>query len=309
MPSIYLLSVFAAIGLAVAMAYLLLSTACAGVLLLERARRAATSGLRHAAGHFLAREMESIERRLRRHAIAVLLFGACFGVLAALGRDDLPALPSWGPPVIALLLAAIGAFAAAKGIALLRYLSRLRKLFEASQRVAQRLEEVQRRGHRVFHSVPVGNRIVDHVIVGATGVFAVQLVVPASAGASTVSMARGSLHFGPAHGTFSLQPAVEAFARLAKELGQAVGHPVRVVPMLIVTCGRVESRDDDRYLLTNEQNCVTLVGWKDPAAYLMEDEISRICDWLSVRCQPSRRWYRRLPRVALHACLIRPGLL
>ena len=309
MPSIYPLSVFAAIGLGVAMAYLLLSTVCAGVLLLVRARRAATSGLRHAAGYFLAREMESIERRLRRHLTAVLLFGACFGVPAALGGTDLPALPSWGPTAIALLLAATGAFAVAKSIALVRYQSRLRKLFDASRRVAQRLEEVQRRGYHVFHAVTVGNRIVDHVIVGATGVFGAQLVVPARAGAASVSMARGALHFGPAHGAFSLQPAVESFAGLAKELGQAVGHPFRIVPMLIAACGRVESRDDDRYLLTNEQNCVTLVGWKDPAAFLMEDEITRICAWLSERCQQPRRWYWRRPRVALHACVTRPGLL
>ncbi len=309
MPSMYPLSVFATIGLAVAMAYLVLSTACAGVLLLERARRAATSGIRHAAGHFLAGEMERVERRLRRHVTAALLFGACFGVLAAFGRVDLPALPDWGPPAVAFLLAATGVFALAKGIALVRYLKRLRTLFDASKRVAQRLEEVQRRGHHVFHAVPVGNRIVDHVIVGATGVFAAQIVVPPRAGASTVSMARGALHFGPAHGTLDLQPAVEPFARLARELGRAVGHPFRIVPTLIATCDKVESRDGDRYLLTNEQNCVTLVGWKDPAAYLMEDEISRICDWLSARCQPPRRWYWRHPRVLLHACITRPGLL
>ena len=309
MLSIDSLSVFAAAGLAVAIAYLLFSTACAGLLLLARARRAATSGLRHTPGWYFAREIGDAERRLRRQVTAMLLFACSTGVLAALGRTDPPALPGWGAPAIALLLATAGGLAIAKTVALVRYRARLLILLEACRRVAQRLEEVQRRGHLIFHSVVVGTRIIDHVIVGATGVFAVQLVVPPRDGALTVSLARGALHFGPAHGTFSLQPAVEVFARLAKELARTVGHPIRIVPTLIATCDRVESRDDSRYLLTTEHTCVTLVGWKDPAAFLMEDEVTRIADWLAARCQPPRRWYGWPPRVTLHACITRPGLL
>ncbi len=310
MPSLSSLSTFAAVGLAVAIAYLLASTVGAGATIMARWRRAAAAGVRHQPAAFVVREIESVDRRLRRHANAVLLFGACVGVLAALGRQDgWLDLPAWGPVTIAALVMVTGAFAAAKGVQLLRYRGRLQSLLDADLAVAQRLEEVQVRGHRVFHAVPIGNRVIDHVIVSATGVFAVQVVLPPRAGALTVTMTRGSLVFGPAHGEFSLQRVTEAFARLAKELGRAIGHPVKIVPTLIAPGCTVAARDDARYLLTNEQNCVALVGWKDTEAYLMDEEVTRICERLAARCRPQRQIALRVPPGALHACVTRPGLL
>jgi hypothetical protein len=310
MPSPSSLSTFAAVGLAIAIAYLLVSTVCAGVMIVARSRRAGRSALRNPPGAFVAREIGSVRRRLRRHATAVLLFSVCFGVLVALGRQDLgPDLPPWGPVVIGVLVAVTAAFAAAKGVQLVQYCSRLRSLLDADLRVARQLDDVQRRGNHVFHAVPIGNRVIDHVIVGAIGVFAAQVVLPPRPGGASVSMARGSLDFGPGQGEFRLQPATEAFARLAKELARVVGHPVKVVPTLIAPGCRVSGQDDDRYLLTNEQHCVTLVGWKDSTAYLMDDEVTRIADWLSARCQPQRQWPWRFPPGVVHACVTRPGLL
>jgi len=310
MPSSDSLYAFAAVGLAVAIAYLSLSTAWAGALSLVRARRAALSGLRYAPGHFIAAEIHELDRRRRRQATAALLFVTCCAVLAISGASDRWAvLPPWGPSTVMLVLAATAALAAARGFVLYRYRARLRTLLEANQRVAQRLEEVQRRGHYVFHAVPVGGRIVDYVILGRNGVFAAQLVVPPRPGASVAFLSRGALQFGPAHGEFNLQPVIAAFAQLGKELGRAVRHPIKIVPTLIINCGKVHAQDDDHFLLTNEQNCVALVGWKDSAAYLMDDDIAAMCQWLSASCQPPRRWYWHHPRPAPNAGAPRPGFL
>jgi hypothetical protein len=310
MPTPSSLSAFAAIGLATAIAYLLASTVCAGVALVARSRGAAKSGLHHPPAAFVVLEIESIERRLRRLGTAVLLFGTCFGILAIFARPDgWPHQPTWGWVTVAVLVGVVGAFAAAKGVQLVRYRSRLRLLLDADRAVAQRLDEVQLRGHRVFHAVPIGDSVIDHVVVGPLGVFAVQVILPSRNGAVTVSLARGFLAFGPAHGAFGLRPVIAACAGLAKELGRTVGHPVRIVPTLVVPGCRVEASDEERFLLTNEQNCVTLVGWKDPGAYLMDDEIARISEWLSNRCRPRQRFTWRFGKGALHASVARPRLL
>lgn len=310
MPSPSALSTFATVGLAVAITYLLASTALGGFNLIRRTRREVRTRLPNAPGAFVSREIDSIDRRIRRHSTAVLLFAVCVGVLVGLGRPDAgPELHPLGLVAIAVLVTATGVFAIAKGAQLLRYRSRLQFLLEADLGVARRLDEVRLRGHRVYHAVAIGDRIIDHVVVGALGVFAAQLVLPTRPGAVSVSLVRGSLLFGPGHGEFRLQPVTVAFARLARELGRVVGHPVKVVPTLIAPGCTVETRDDERYLLTNEQNCVTLVGWKDSEAYLMDDEIIRIADWLSARSQPQRQWAWRLPRAALHVCVRRPGLV
>ncbi len=125
----------------------------------------------------------------------------------------------------------------------------------------------------------------------------------------TVSLARGSLTFGPDHGAFGLQPVMKACGGLAKELGRTIGHPLKIVPTLVVPGCRVAASDEQRFLLTNEQNCVTLVGWKDSEAYLMDDEIARISQWLSVRCQPRQQLAWRFPKSARHVSIARPRLL
>ncbi len=304
------LSAFAAIGLAVAIAYLLASTVCAGVLLVMRSRRAAKSPLHHQPAAFVVREIDSTDRRLGRHRTAVLLFCICVGLLVLFGREDgWPAQPTWGWATIAVLASVVGAFAAAKAVQLVRYRTRLRSFLDADRAVAQRLDEVRLRGHRVFHAVPIGDGIIDHVVVGSIGVFAVQVVLPPRRGAVTVSLARGCLTFGPDHGAFGLQPVIKACAGLARELGRTVGHPIKIVPTLIVPGCKVAASDEDRFLLTNEQNCVTLVGWKDSAAYLMDDEIARISQWLSARCRPRQQLAWRFPKGALHASIARPRLL
>ena len=309
MPMPSSLSAFAALALAFALAYLVLSTASAAVLLFARRLRAGSAGMRRPAGAYVARELAGTSRRLRRHATAVVIFLASFALLAMLGRRDLtPALASWVPSVMAALVAAVALFSAIKGLALLRYHRRLRRLLDADLQVAERLEEVQRRGHRVFHAIPVGPHVIDHVVVGTIGVFAVQVVLPGHADARSVSMTRGTLLFGPGQGEFRVQPTVEAFARLARQLGPLVGHPVKIVPVMVAPGCKVSTWDDDRYLVTNEQNCVSLVGWKDPAAYLMDEEVHRISEWLSERCRPTRRLAWHEP-ATLHACVTRPQLL
>jgi hypothetical protein len=303
------LSAFAAIGLAIALAYLLCSTLWSGVVLVARTRREWASGLQRRPGAFVAAELAQVERRLRRHATAALLFSVTTGVLSLFGRHEGWSLPGeWVPRLLAVLVGGTALFAILKGYALIGYRRRLAAVLAADLAVAQRLEEVQRRGHRMFHAVQIGPHLVDHVVVGTIGVFAVQVIVPERSGATGVSMSRGSLVFGPGHGQFRLQPTLETFSRLARELGRLVGHPIKVVPTLVVPGCRISTWDDDRCLLTNEQNCVTLVGWKDSAAYLMDDEVARICEWLAPRCRP-RRWPLRPARGALHACATRPALL
>lgn len=310
MPDPSALTTFAALGLAVSLVYLLASAVFTGLALIAASARATRSRLRHPPGFFLEREVRRTNRRLRRHGHALLLFCIVFGMLAAFGRPDTgPQLPLWAMALVACLMAACAAWVIFKCSKLLAFRRRLMSVLEADCEVAQRLEYVQLRGYRVYHAVPVGPALIDHVIVGAEGVFAVQLVLPMSAGAQSVSLSRGSLVFGPHHGEFRLKPVTEAFSNLARELTRVAGQPVKVVPTLIAPGCTVTASDEQRYLLANEQTCVSLVGWKDAAAYLMDDQVSRIAEWLGSRSLPPRRWAWRLPAARQHACAPRPGML
>jgi hypothetical protein len=310
MPSASSLVAYAAIGLAIAVAYILTATVFAGLAALIRSRRPGRVRTLHQPGAFVRRELERTDRRFHRHGTAALLFCTCLGLLFALGQRDLWAdMPMLAAAAIATITVATGIYASVKCLQLRAYRSRLRALLDIDLEVAQRLDLVQLRGHRLFHSVPVGDRVIDHVIVGATGVFAAQLMVPTRSGAVSASLERGHLLFGPDHGQYSLQPATESFARLAKELGRAVGHPVKVIPTLITPECNTMTVDDDRYLLLNARNCVTLVGWKDSTAFLMDDEIAKISEWLATRCQDQPRAFWRVATRTPHACISRPAFV
>ena len=297
LPSLPSLIAFALASLAIAVAYLLVSTALAAAASLAVPGAAARPGVRNLPGRFLRQELDDNRARCRRYGTATLLFCASLVVLIPLGQlDPSTDLPAWAATVIALLLLVVLAYGAVRFVRLALRRRRLQWLLDRDLVVAQHLEEVQCRGHRVFHAVPVGNLVIDHVVVGSIGVFAIHVVPLSHPGAEGVRLQRGLLTFHPDGAEYRLQPATEAFARLARELTRAVGHRVKVVPTLIAPGCRVLGRDDEQYLLTNEQNCVALVGWKDTEALLMDDEIVRIAGWLAARCTPpGRRPWWSLP--------------
>ena len=65
-----------------------------------------------------------------------------------------------------------------------------------------------------------------------------------------------------------------------------------MLPIIVVTDCHVEPSLNPGCLLVNASSCNMFVGWNDPDAYLMDDEIEKITDWLVGRCRkmPFRRW-------------------
>jgi len=306
MPSPSSLATFGVIAMALALCWLLASAAAAGVSGFLGRRRAMQIGLRRAPAAFIVRERESIDGRVWRLANASLVFATTGGLLVGFGADDIaPVLPAWHLWSGAAMVAGAAGYSVVSLARLIRYRRRLCSLIEKNAATAGRLEEVQVRGHRVFCAVPVADRVIDYVVVGSNGVFAVQVVMAGRPGATGVRMAHGVLHFLPAHGQLRLARVTEAFAGLARELGRTIGRPVKIVPMLVAPGCRIASQDDPHYLVSDEKNCVALVGWKDPAAYLMDDEIARMTEWLGARCRPKSVWTRRPWGRPPHVCLAR----
>jgi hypothetical protein len=289
--SLSVLTAYALVSLATALVYFMVSTTLGAVITLLPPTGSAPLGVLHPPAASIRRELHDITRRCRRYGTAALLFCVSLGVLLLIGdRDPWSGIAAWTSAVAGLVVSGSVAYAMVRFVRLAMRRRRLRLLLNADLAVAERLGEVQRRGHCVFHAVPVGDLAIDHVVVGPLGVFAIHVVLPARPGVNGVRLTRGMLTFEPDAGEYSLAPITEAYSRLAKELARVVGHRVKLVPALIVPGCRVLSRDDEQYLLTNEQNCVAMVGWKDTDAYLMDDEVAKISEWLAARCRTQRRW-------------------
>jgi hypothetical protein len=126
---------------------------------------------------------------------------------------------------------------------LLRKLRQMRLGYEAELAVGQELNELFRYGFRVFHDVPVGEREfnIDHVLVGPTGVFAVETKgradpTPGADGEAgwEVTYDGAELQFPGWREKGPLQQAETAGAWLQAWLSRIVGERVRVQPVVML---------------------------------------------------------------------------
>jgi hypothetical protein len=111
---------------------------------------------------------------------------------------------------------------------------------EAEAAVGQELNELLRDGFRVFHDFPVGQREfnIDHVLVGPTGVFAIETtgrLKPAAGATGWEVICDGkTLQFPGWREAAPIQQAETAGAWLQVWLSNVVGERVRVQPVVVL---------------------------------------------------------------------------
>lgn len=218
--------------------------------------------------------------------------------VAALGVHLGPRLtgvtPLVGPDQWALPGAALGLLFL-PGLAMVRNCrerqSRRRKL-DAELTVGREINLLLREGFQIFHDVPEGSGNIDHVVVGLSGVFAVE-----SFGRPVASQGRGlvdakviydgeNLFFPPANTRESeaVKQARRQAVTLERWLGEALGRTVVVRPALALPGWFVEKkRPDDLTLLYGQASHYARI-LRGPAVLAPElvDEINRV---LEARCR------------------------
>jgi hypothetical protein len=96
------------------------------------------------------------------------------------------------------------------------------------------------RGHRVYHDVPADDVTIDHIVVGAKGVFAVATRAPSrrtSAGSgqdATVAYDGRALHFPKGTDIEMIAQAKRRSKRLAAWLSRTVGEELSVRAVLVL---------------------------------------------------------------------------
>ena len=63
-----------------------------------------------------------------------------------------------------------------------------------------------------------------------------------------------------------------------------------VLPVIVVPGCTIEPTSPERPLLVSMESCTAFIGWKNPDAFLMEEDIVEINRWLSTleSAKPSR---------------------
>ena len=233
-------------------------------------------------GEVVHQALKITGRQWYRYRTAAVLFLCSLLLLLLFGRQDWWANLSivWYV-LITIALLAIAGFGTLKLIRLAQYRQKLSRLLDTHIAVAQRLVEVQLRGNRVYYAVPIGPTLIDNLVVGKNGVYSVQLFAPPDDHCTTVRAETGRLIFQPGNIQRDIRTYVHQINSLAQVLTELVGSKIKVLPVIVVPECTIDTPSIDRPLLVSMESCTAFIGWKDPDAFLMDEDIVEINRLLS----------------------------
>lgn len=245
-------------------------------------------------GHRVRQNLQSLDRSyylcLAGLLVYLLLLFVSYLLLSivspALSQSLSSVAPQWVWPALSVLLALVSLILPFRVVKLKQARARFGFRRTASIAVGHALQRIASRGYNIYHDVRVGNHVIDNVVIGAKGAYAVNVFVLGNNRAKngTVRLDDSSLVFGKAKTSAPVGVSVNRVGGLSKELSKVIGHPIRVRSVIAVPGWNVVSTDSDKHLLVNEKNVVMLTGWTDPDTYLMDDDVAQIHDYLATRC-------------------------
>lgn len=169
-------------------------------------------------------------------------------------------------------------------------LDRLRAGYDAELAVGQELDQLMRQGAVVFHDLPADNFNIDHVVISAQGIFAVEtkgFTKPKRGGGkadATVVFDGKVLKFP----TWTTQQPLEQAARqstwLTKWLSGAVGSPVSALPVLALPGWFVERTGRGDVRVFNGKELSGLLNAQGRKG-LSQQEVQQVVHQVEQRCR------------------------
>jgi hypothetical protein len=155
---------------------------------------------------------------------------------------------------------------------------------DATVAVGHQLQSIATGAHRVFHDVETSAGVVDHVLVGQSGVYTVNVVARRTGRNGGATLRDGHLAFSNGAAKVPVTEVTASAVRLGKELCRMLGHTIRVRSVIALPGWDIGEQSSDRHLLVNERTIAMLRGWKDQSDYLMNEDVDALQRELTLRC-------------------------
>lgn len=233
-------------------------------------------------------ELEAISRKQSTYLGACVMFVFIFAVAHTFEAHQL--FEGYPAGQLYLLLATL--FVAA-GFALYRLACTIREwrevrfLRDANIAVGHSLQRIANGYGRVFHDVPTSAGVVDHVIVGQSGVCAVNVVAHRALRRGTVLLSGNELRFQPGGHTIPIADNAARTTKLEQEFRDLLKNAVRVRSVIAVPGWDAESQSNESHLVVNEQTLPMLRGWRNEADFLMDEDVVALQQHLTKACKRS----------------------
>ena len=161
----------------------------------------------------------------------------------------------------------------------------VRFLRDANVAVGHQLQQISTGANRVFHDVVTTAGVVDHVLVGQTGIYAVNVVARRARKNGSAMLKGNNLSFSTRQEQTPLVEITASTARLEKEICRLLGHKIRVRSVIAVPGWDIGEQTSENHLLVNERTIAMLRGWKDQSDYLMNEDVDALQQELTTRCR------------------------
>lgn len=192
--------------------------------------------------------------------------------------------PSWQLYLQLSFLAAVSGFAAYSlgKTALARH--QVKFLRDANVAIGHQLQQVSAEGTRVFHDIATTAGIVDHVIIGQQGLYAINVVARRSGKRAHARLQENHIEYSNGKSGHSIVDINAKTVRLQKEFRDLLGHKVRLRSVIAVPGWDIGEQSGDDHLLVNERTIAMLSGWKDSSDHMMNEDVATLQAELMSRC-------------------------
>ena len=162
---------------------------------------------------------------------------------------------------------------------------RIRLLRDANIAIGHQLQSIAVGFGRVYHDVETSSGVIDHVIVGQNGAYAVNVFARRPVRNGSVTLDGNDLVFQPRGTSASIVRTAARTAALEREFRRLLDHRVRVRSVIAVPGWQVNSQSSEDHLVVNDKSLPMLRGWKDRSDYLMDEDVDSLHKLLTTRCR------------------------
>lgn len=230
-------------------------------------------------------ELERLARQQSIYLISALVFSVIFAITYLFPPQEMfDELPKWQLLLVLGLFAAAAVYTPYRLITIMLKKRRLAFIRDANMATGHALQKLNANQNRLYHDVPCGAGVIDNVVVGRHGVYAINVIARKPGKENTVSLRGDKLIFAPGNLSKSVARIGVKSEQLAKELGKLLKHTIRVRCVIVIPGWEVDSQSSEAYLAVNERNVTMLTGWKDPKDFLMNEEVDVVQKMLTERC-------------------------
>lgn len=241
----------------------------------------ADSIMREAAQRFRD-EFERLSTAQSTYLSAALVFVVLFVASYALNAERLySGYPIWQLQLFLAVLAIGGALALFRLARTIISRRQIKFLRDANIAIGHQLQRIATGFGRVYHDVETSAGIIDHIIIGQNGVYAINVFAQRPVKNGSVDFDNNNLVFSPAGKPLSTLKTGKRTAALERQFRRLLDHRVRVRSVIAVPGWQVHQQSNDEHLLVNDRSLPMLRGWKDQADYLMNEDVEALHEMLT----------------------------